>query len=81
MLGSAAPANPDEAAGPSNPIVAKLSSAKSGNTGRKAGFTPEAFQLELYGLLNMPAGVSKMRLYSSVPNTAESWSVGFSALT
>ena len=57
--GSDAPARLDDEAGPSKPMVAELSSAKSGKEPRKRGLTPEAFQLELKGLLKIPAGVLK----------------------
>ena len=56
--GSAAPAMPDVDAGPSNPMVAYVSSAKSGNTGKKAGLMPEAFHALLKALLNTPSGAS-----------------------
>ena len=39
------------------PIVAYVSSAKSGNTGKNAGLMPEAFHELLNGLLNAPARV------------------------
>ena len=70
MEGSAAPAIPEVDAGPVKPMVAYVSSARSGNTGKKAGLMPEAFQELLKGLLNAPAGVSKSKLAWSLPNTA-----------
>ena len=60
--GSAAPAMPEVEAGPVKPIVAYVSSAKSGNTGKNAGLMPEAFQELLNALLNAPAGVLINRL-------------------
>ena len=61
---------PDVDAGPVKPIVAYVSSAKSGNTGKNAGLMPEAFQELLNGLLKAPAGVFTNKLDWSLPNTA-----------
>ena len=47
-----------------------MSSTKSGNTGTNAGLMPDAFQLELNGLLNAPSGASTVSMYSLLPNTA-----------
>ena len=68
--GSAAPTMPEVDAGPDKPIVAYVSSAKSGNTGKNAGLMPEAFQELLKALLNAPAGVFTNKLAWSLPNTA-----------
>ena len=70
MEGSAAPAMPEVDAGPANPMVAYVSSAKSGNTGKNAGLMPEAFHELLNALLNTPAGVLMNRFAWSLPNTA-----------
>ena len=48
---------PDVDAGPVKPMVAYVSSARSGNTGKKAGLMPDAFHELLNGLLNAPPGV------------------------
>ena len=79
--GSAAPSMPEVEAGPSKPMVAKLSSAKSGTSGKKAALIPEAFQLALKVLLKMFAGVVITKFDWSLPNTAENLSVGSLALT
>ena len=76
MEGSAAPAIPEVEAGPVKPIVAYVSSAMSGNTGKNAGLMPEAFHDELNVLLNAPAGVLINKLAWSLPNTALMRSVG-----
>ena len=52
---------PEVEAGPVRPIVAYVSSANSGKTGKNAGLIPEAFQELLKGLLNAPAGVFTSR--------------------
>ena len=69
-LGSAAPGIPEEEAGPANPMVAYVSSAKSGKTGKKAGLIPDALHEELNALLNAPSGVEIESGYWSLPNTA-----------
>ena len=61
---------PEVEAGPVNPMVAYVSSARSGNTGKNAGLMPEAFQELLNGLLNAPPGVFTIKLAWSLPNTA-----------
>ena len=61
---------PEVDAGPSKPIVAYVSSAKSGTRGKNAALMPEAFQLALNVLLNAPAGVFTVKFASSLPNTA-----------
>ena len=58
---------PEVEAGPVKPIVAYVSSARSGNTGKNAGLMPEAFQELLNELLNAPPGVITIRLASLFP--------------
>ena len=70
MLGSAASAKPEEAAGPSKPMVAYVSSAKSGNAGKNAGLMPDAFQLALKVLLNTPSGAETNNSALLLPNMA-----------
>ena len=60
--GSAAPAMPEVEAGPSKPMVAYVSSTKSGTNGMNAALMPDAFQLALNELLNAPAGCSQLSL-------------------
>ena len=52
--GSAALDIPEVEAGPVRPIVAYVSSANSGKTGKNAGLIPEAFQELLKELLKTP---------------------------
>ena len=59
--GSSAFASPDIDAGPVNPMVAYVSSTRSGTAEKNAGLIPEAFQLALKGLLNTPSGVSMIK--------------------
>ena len=67
---------PEVEAGPVKPIVAYVSSARSGNTGKNAGLIPEAFQELLNGLLNAPPGVFTNRFAWLLPNTPLMRSVG-----
>ena len=68
---------PEVAAGPVKPMVAYVSSANSGKTGKNAGLMPEAFQEAFKGLLNTPLGVFKIKLAWSLPKTALIRSVSF----
>ena len=64
-------------AGPSKPIVANESSTIEGMASKKFGFSPEADQLPLNGLLKTPFGASIVIGFLSVPKMALIWSVGF----
>ena len=81
MEGSAAPGMPEADAGPLSPMVAYVSSAKSGNTPKNAGLIPDAFQEELNWLLNAPIGTSMLNPASSLPYTALMRSVGWTMFT
>ena len=70
MLGSEAPDKPDAEAGPVRPMVAYVSSTKSGNKSKNAGLIPEAFQVGLALELNAPEGVLTMSVSALLPNTA-----------
>ena len=72
--GSSAPGT--MAAGPSKPIVAKLSSCRSGKKPNNAALIPEAFHELFKAELKIPSGVENVSGVTSFPNTADILSVG-----